>query len=320
MDFIDSLATKGVNVVDDLAGADVLDPYATNDVLGNNGVAIRGKMIDSVSIKAELVKTEMFTAGTNRFDPFTVTTITVEGSLFAPSMKEIKSEAVKNKDMSRVMAWANIAPAPLAQEDNAHAYSGDVENEYDEVKLKPSIQQDFGENHPKYYYRRVLVTSYSDVDRQFRATLYDEVFVSSYEEVYDDKDGNGKFTLVMQTFVSSIYDVIVAGPTYKASIISVGSEISDTVQKYTKTTNKVVETVDKIAGTSIADDVENITGKIDSVAESADSLKADDSFTIEKVFEQEGKQADTFINQGQSAVDKAKEYTGVNDKLTDEQR
>ena len=307
----------------DLAGANILDRYATTDMLGQNGVAIDGEMIDSVSIKVELVKKNIFENSTNRYNPVISRTITVKGSLFAPSLIEMYSETVKNKDMSRVMAWASLAQKPGSRGPKYVIDSGDVDKTEDNgIQLNSGIQLDYisDDVYSKYYYRRVLVTTYSDTEKQFRAVLYDKVFVKSYEEVYDDKDGNGKFTLVMQTFVSSIYDVIVAGPTYKASIISVGSEISDTVQKYTKTTNKVVETVDKIAGTSIADDVENITGKIDSVAESADSLKADDSFTIEKVFEQEGKQADTFINQGQSAVDKAKEYTGVNDKLTDEQR
>ena len=310
-----------INATNDLMNADFFDPYASEKVLGKNGVAINDAMIDSVSIKKESIKKEMFTEGTNRFDFFTVTTITVKGSLFAPSLIEMKSKTVKNKDMSRVMAWANLAPKRLVLEDNNHEYSGDINNEHDEVKLKPSIQSDYGDNHPKYYYRRVLVTSYSDTDKRFRAVLHDKVFVSSYEEVYDDKDGNGKFTLVMQSVAACVFDVFVAGPTYTWSLVSVTDEVSSVVQKHTKTTNKVVETVDKIAGTSIAGKVENVTGKMDFVAKTADSLKADDGITVESLYEHVGNQKDAFFSdQTQKAIEQAAKYKEAYGKLTDDQK
>ena len=96
----------------------------------------------------------MFTDGTNRFDPYIIRTITVICSLFAPSMIEMKS----------------IPKSGL--------------------QLKPSIHQSFGDNYDKFYYRRVLVTVYLNKDTQFRAALYDRIYVANYTEEYTDKIGN----------------------------------------------------------------------------------------------------------------------------------
>ena len=317
------LISSGLGGVNDLAGADVVDPYASKDIVGQNGIVINGPMIDSVSIKGEAGKKELFTDGINRFDFFTIRTITVKGSLFAPSFFEMKSPfgTVKFKDMSNVMAWANLTPEPLPNERKNPEYSGDVNNDYDEIKLKPSIQSAYGDNHPKHYYRRVLVTSYSNTDTQFRAVLYDKVFVSSYEEVYDDKDGNGKFTLVMQSIAANVFDVVVAGPTYEwglNAVASATSEISSIAQKHTKTTNKIAETIDKLGGTHYADDVKNVTGKIDSIAETSDSIR-DDS-TTDNIFDNIGKQGDAFTDQTKKTIEQAKEYKKAYDKLTEAQK
>ena len=319
------LVSSGLGAVNDLAGADVVDPYASKDIVGQNGIVINGPMIDSVSIKGEAGKKELFTDGINRFDFFTIRTITVKGSLFAPSLFEMKSPfgTVKFKDMSNVMAWANLTPEPLPNELENPEYSGDVvPNQKDKsFKLKPSIQNTYGKNHPKHYYRRVLVTSYSNTDTQFRAVLYDKVFVSSYEEVYDDKDGNGKFTLVMQSIAANVYDVVVAGPTYEwgfNAVASATSEISSIAQKHTKTTNKIVETIDKLGGTHYADDVKNVTGKIDSIAETSDSIR-DDS-TTDNIFDNIGKQGDAFTDQTKKTIEQAKEYKKAYDKLTEAQK
>ena len=191
----------------------------------------------------------------------------------------------------------------------------------DAFKLNPTKQRSYGNNYAKFYYRRVLVAVYSDKDTQFRAILHDKVFVSSYEEIYDDKDGNGKFTLVMQCVGASAFDVFVAGPTYKLTVISVTDQISSAAQKHTKTAEKVVETVDRVAGTSISDDVKKYTKKIDSVAETADSLKADDSITIDNLVDNTDKQAKTFHpTDMQDAIAQAAKYQEAYGALTDAQK
>ena len=281
----------------DLAGANILDRYATTDMLGQNGVAIDGEMIDSVSIKVELVKKNIFENSTNRYNPVISRTITVKGSLFAPSLIEMYSETVKNKDMSRVMAWASLAQKPGSRGPKYVIDSGDVDKTEDNgIQLNSGIQLDYisDDVYSKYYYRRVLVTTYSDTEKQFRAVLYDKVFVKSYEEVYDDKDGNGKFTLVMQTFVSSIYDVIVAGPTYTWSLVSLGEAVTSTAQEYADKADTVVENLDKVTGKDYSSKVTDITDKVRSVAETTDSVR--EGITIDSTVDNIDQQMDTFTD------------------------
>ena len=281
----------------DLAGANILDRYATTDMLGQNGVAIDGEMIDSVSIKVELVKKNIFENSTNRYNPVISRTITVKGSLFAPSLIEMYSETVKNKDMSRVMAWASLAQKPGSRGPKYVIDSGDVDKTEDNgIQLNSGIQLDYisDDVYSKYYYRRVLVTTYSDTEKQFRAVLYDKVFVKSYEEVYDDKDGNGKFTLVMQSVAANVFDVIVAGPTYTWSLVSLGEAVTSTAQEYADKADTVVENLDKVTGKDYSSKVTDITDKVRSVAETTDSVR--EGITIDSTVDNIDQQMDTFTD------------------------
>ena len=330
VDFGDHLKNTGAAAVADAVGANILDRYATDEMVGENGVVINGEMIDSVSVKAELIKKNMFVEvdeggvkrKENKYLPFILRTITVKGNLFAPSFIEMKSGTIKNKDMSRIMAWASLAPTSVNNNlgEDYVKNSGSLQNK-NGLQLFMSMHREYEPFYKDYYYRRVLVTTYSNTDSQFRAVLYDKVFVSSYEEVYDDKDGNGKFTLVMQSIAANVYDVVVAGPTYEwgfNAVASATSEISSIAQKHTKTTNKIVETIDKLGGTHYADDVKNVTGKIDSIAETSDSIR-DDS-TTDNIFDNIGKQGDTFTDQTKKTIEQAKEYKKAYDKLTEAQK
>ena len=108
------LKNVGAGAVADAVGADILDRYATDDALGENGVAIRGEMINSVSIKPALVKKETLDFGTTQVAKLLITTITVTGNLFAPSLIEMKAKTVKNKNMARVLAWASLPESKSA--------------------------------------------------------------------------------------------------------------------------------------------------------------------------------------------------------------
>ena len=328
VDFGDHLKNTGAAAVADAVGANILDRYATDEMVGNNGVVINGEMIDSVSVKAELIKKNMFVevdeGGVKRKEnkslPFILRTITVKGNLFAPSFIEMKSGTIKNKDMSRIMAWASLAPTSVNNN-----WGEDYVQEAGKIGKKKGFQLymsthiDYEANYKNYYYRRVLVTTYSNTDSQFRAVLYDKVFVSNYEEVYNDKDGNGKFTLVMQSIAASVFDVIVAGPTYDTSLIAFTDQISSVAQKHSKTVANATENVVKATGNSdLADDIKNVTDKINSAAETADSTR--DGITIDSTFDNIGKQADTYSDPTQQAIDQAAKYKEAYGKLTDEQK
>ena len=310
------------NLANNIVGANILDQYATTKVLGENGIAIRGDMIKSVSIKSELAKKDMFVNGTIRVDKFLLTTITVKGSLFAPSLMEFKSESVKNKDMARVAAWAALTPVPVPYDDPNNDYSGLIESiddpkEKDAFKLQPSIQKSYGDNYKEFYYRRVLVTVYSDTDTQFRAILHDKVFVSNYEEVYDDKDGNGKFTLVMQCIGASARDVFIAGPTYAVKPIAVTDQISSTAKKISKGVSTGAKTIDHIAGTDYSKKVDSVTDKFNSGLETADSFRGDGDINLDNINDQINKQGEEWHpTEKDAASKKAVEYQSAYSSLT----
>lgn len=310
------------NLANNIVGANILDQYATTEVLGENGIAIRGDMIKSVSIKSELAKKDMFVNGTIRVDKFLLTTITVKGNLFAPSLMEFRSEAVKNKDMARVAAWAALPPVPAPTKDDNHEYKGDLTNltnakEKAAFKLEPDIQRGYGDDYKNFYYRRVLVTVYSDTDTQFRAVLHDKVFVSSYEEVFDDKDGNGKFTLVMQCIGASAFDVFIAGPTYAVKPIAVTDQISSTAKKISKGVSTGAKTIDHVAGTDYSKKVDSVTDKIDSGLETADSFRGDGDINLDNINDQINKQGEEWHpTEKDAAIKKATEYQSAYSSLT----
>ena len=193
------LKNLGAGAANNLVGGEIFDQYATDDKLGKNGIAINGEMIKSVSIKPALVKKETFNQGTTQVDWTLMTTITVKGSLFAPSMLEMKSKTIRNKNMAKVLAWASL-PKTKSSTDGEN-YLGEAGLGNEAFTLNGTIQRRYvssDEAYESFYYRRVLITVYSDKDTQFRAILHDKVYVDSYEEEYSDKDGNGKFTLVMK--------------------------------------------------------------------------------------------------------------------------
>ena len=311
------------NLANNIVGANILDQYAKTEVLGNNGIAIRGDMIKSVSIKSELAKKDMFVNGTIRVDKFLLTTITVKGNLFAPSLMEFGSEAVKNKDMAKVAAWAALPPVPAPTEDPNGEYKGDLSSLTDAkekaaFKLAPDIQRGYGDDYKNFYYRRVLVTVYSDTDTQFRAVLHDKVFVSSYEEVFDDKDGNGKFTLVMQCIGASAFDVFIAGPTYALKkVIAVTDQISSTAKKVSKGVSTAAKTIDHVAGTDYSKKVDSVTDKINSGLETADSFRGDGDINLDNINDQINKQGEEWHpTEKDAAIKKATEYQSAYSSLT----
>ena len=88
--------------------------------------------------------------------------------MFAPSLIEMASATIKNKYMAKVAAWASLLPVPAPTD-------GDV-SDGDAFKFNSTKQKCYGNF----------------------ARFCNKFFVSSYEEVYDDKNRSGKFTLVMQ--------------------------------------------------------------------------------------------------------------------------
>ena len=314
------LKNAGAGAVADALGANILDRYATTEKLGENGIAIRGEMINSVSIKSELNKKEALVFGSTQVTFRILRTITVTGNLFAPSLIERKSKTIRNKDMAKVMAWANLTPTTLGAPDEDYVIAVGQVDKTEDVKLNTSTLIEYRPDYSKYYYRRVLVTLYSDKDTQFRAVLYDKVYVSSYTEEYTDKDGNGTFTLVMQSVAASIYDANIAGPTYAITALAVADQISTAAGQVTKATNKVVKTVDKVAGTHYSEDVEEYTKKIDNANDGLEYVTKDD-ITIDTVGDNVQKQAENWNpTDMDNAIKQASEYQEAYDGLTPEQK
>ena len=314
------LKNLGAGAANNLVGGEIFDQYATDDKLGKNGIAINGEMIKSVSIKPALVKKETFNQGTTQVDWTLMTTITVKGSLFAPSMLEMKSKTIRNKNMAKVLAWASL-PKTKSSTDGEN-YLGEAGFGDEAFTLNGTIQRRYlsnNETYESFYYRRVLITVYSDKDTQFRAILHDKVYVDSYEEEYSDKDGNGKFTLVMKCVGTNVFDTFIAGPTYKWTPLSVADQITSTAKQHKKTVDKVVESVDKVAGTNIAETIAPYKKKTDSVFDTADSIKGD--ITIDNLADNVDKQAETWHpTDMQDAIDQASEYQKTYSSLTDEQK
>ncbi|MBR5912806.1 MAG: hypothetical protein IKZ58_00360 [Selenomonadaceae bacterium] len=363
----DNLANEAVDVASDVVGTEVKDRYADPKLIGKTGIAISGNMINSVSIKKALTKREVYSGGKNAnkltvlnhgiknilnlWDDIKtqtppsknwVTTITVTGNLFAPNLVNNLSDSEKMKNMAKVLAWASL-PLPNTPIDTDRG-SGNRGNgsQGEALQMDQKIQNGYGDNYVNYYYRRVMVTVYSSEDMQFRAVLHDHVYVASYEEKYTDKDGNGSFTLVMQTKVPySIYDVIVEGPTYDASFLSVvdtaanvGDQIVDATARTAKTADNIMELdgklsgpVDKIASMSknllhgadefLHDSAEKIT--IDNLANRTDDIVdnvRDLEDEIPELKDELHKKNPTISD----VIDQVIEYQEEYNKLSDEQK
>lgn len=79
------------------------------------------------------------------------------------------------------------------------------------------------------------------------------------------------------------------------------------------------ENIAKATGKSdLANDIKNVTDKINSAAETADSTR--DGITIDSTLDNIGKQADTYSDPTQQAIDQAAKYKEAYGKLTDEQK
>ena len=324
--FRENLKNVGADAVNDLVGGGILDQYATTAKLGENGIAINGEMINSVSIKPALIKKETLDVGTTQVAWLLKTTITVKGNLFAPALVEIKSQAVKNKNMARVLAWATLPKTYPSWE--GEDYNGPVTiNDNEGIVLNSEIRIGYvndaaintANSYDSQYYRRVLVTVYSDSNTQFRATLYDRVYVSSYEEEYSDKDGNGKFTLVMECVGTNIFDAFIAGPTFKFSKLALAEQVSSTAKQYTKKTKKVVETIDKVAGTDISDKMEPYMKKTENVGQTTESLSKD--WKLDNLADNTEQQAETWHpTDMEDAINQASEYQQAYGGLSDDQK
>ena len=324
-------ATAAINAASNLVGVDIYDRYADPKKIGNTGIAITGKMIESVQIKKERVGREVFNSGVfnrtvyNTLDNSLVTTITVKGTLFAPEFSQLLAQSTRMKNMARVMAWASLAPT-YGSETEA-GYKGDVTNAVakgESLMLSAGIQTTMKADYNDFYLRRVMVTVYSVDDQQFRAVLHDKVFVKSYEENYTDKDGNGTFTLVMQSKAASIFDVFVAGPTFGFSGLAMIDQVSTTANKVASETHTAFKTVTKTMGVEDNEMVQKIdkglTGAED--ASKLPNVLADsDTYSVDKATEITDHVMDTYVNDSvQSALDDANEYQEAYDKLTDEQK
>lgn len=350
----DHLLNEGAAVASNVVGVEVYDRYANPKIIGKTGIAISGEMITGVTIKKEVTKREVFSGGgglytaegavfdeiKNTLDRTLVTTITVTGSLFAPSLLQNASTSEKMKNMAKVLAWASLPETyGVDNDDDAGEHSGDINHTGEKVQLKPSIQKNDYKNttakparYNSYYFRRVMVTVYSTNDMQFRAILHDNVFVSSYEEKYTDKDGNGSFTLVMQTKTPSIYDVFIEGPTYSWNALTVTDEISSASSKIIDTGDRVIHTVDKQLGldgklSGVADkiaDTSKLATDLPNAVLDSDSLTADN--ILDHVDDTTDNIKDTiediknYDDPVQAAIDEATEYQTEYDKLTDAQK
>ncbi|MBR0260260.1 MAG: hypothetical protein IJQ85_00505 [Selenomonadaceae bacterium] len=331
VDLKEHAATAAINAASNLIGVDIYDRYADPEKIGETGIAITGKMIESVQIKKELIKREVFNSGVfnrtvyNTLDSSLVTTITVKGTLFAPEFSQTAAKATRLKSMARVMAWASLAPT-YGSED-ADGYKGDIttkEAKGESLLLSAGIQKKMKEEYNDSYLRRVIVTVYSVDDQQFRAVLHDKVFVKSYEENYTDKDGNGTFTLVMQSKAASIFDVFVAGPTFKFSYLAMMDQVSTTASTLASETHTGFKTVTKAMGVEDNEVVKQIDKGLSGIEDASklpNVLADSDTYSVDKMSEITNHVMDDYINDSvQSALDDAKNYQETYDKLTKEQQ
>lgn len=331
VDLKEHAATAAINAASNLIGVDIYDRYADPDKIGKTGIAITGKMIESVQIKSERGSREVFNSGVfnrtvyNTLDAFTLTTITVKGTLFAPEFSQFAAKATRLKSMARVMAWASLAPTYSSEV--AEGYKGDVTNAQakgESLMLSAGIQQTMKANYNDFYLRRVLVTVYSVDDQQFRAVLHDKVFVKSYEENYTDKDGNGTFTLVMQSKAASIFDVFVAGPTFQFSYLAMMDQVSTTASTLASETHTGFKTVTKAMGVEDNEVVKQIDKGLSGIEDASklpNVLADSDTYSVDKATEITDHVMDTYVNDSvQSALDDANEYQEAYGKLTDEQK
>lgn len=327
-------AVGAVKAASNLVGVDIYDRYADPKKIGNTGIAITGKMIESVQIKKERVGREVFNSGVfnrtvyNTLDNSLVTTITVKGTLFAPEFSQLLAQSTRMKNMARVMAWASLAPTYSSEV--SEGYKGDVTNAVakgESLLLSAAKQKSMVKDSNKYedfYLRRVMVTVYSVDDQQFRAVLHDKVFVKSYEENYTDKDGNGTFTLVMQSKAASIFDVFVAGPTFQFSGLAMIDQVSTTASKVASETHTAFTTVTKAAGVEDNETVQKIDKSLTMTEDTTklpNVLADSDTYSVDKATEITDHVMDTYVNDSvQSALDDANEYQEAYGKLTDEQK
>ena len=169
-----------------------------------------------------------------------------------------------------------------------------------------------------------MVTVYSTTDTQFRAVLLDKVVVKSYEENYTDKDGNGTFTLVMQSAAASIFDVFVEGPTFKGTYLSFMDQISSSANKAFSSTRTTTKAVAKAAGLENDPGVQKFDNALHAEEEGVtipQILADSDNYSPDKAKEITDHVMDTYVNDSvQSALDDANEYQEAYDKLTDEQK
>ena len=335
VDLSEHVATAAIGAASNLIGVDIYDRYADPKKIGNTGIAITGKMIESVQIKKERVGREVFNSGVfnrtvyNTLDNSLFTTITVKGTLFAPEFSQLAAVATQMKNMAKVMAWASLAPTYGSETEDG--YKGDVKTKEaaqgKSLQLSAARQKEMntgGNNYADFYLRRVMVTIYSVDDMQFRAVLHDKVFVQSYEENYTDKDGNGTFVLVMKSKAASIFDVFVEGPTFKVKYLSVADQVSTSANKVASETHTAFTTVTKAAGVEDNEVVQKIdkalTGTED-LTKLPKALADSDTYSADKAKEVTEHIMDTYVNDSvQSGIDEANNYQEAYDKLTDEQK
>ena len=328
-------AVGAVDAASNLVGVDIYDRYADPKKIGNTGIAITGKMIESVQIKKERVGREVFSSGVfnrsiyNTLDISLFTTITVKGILFAPEFSQLAAKATRLKSMARVMAWASLAPTYGSEVEDG--YKGDVDGKKaaqgESLMLSAKLQKEMNKDPNKYadfYTRRVMVTVYSVDDMQFRAVLHDKVFVQSYEENYTDKDGNGTFTLVMKSKAASIFDVFVEGPTFKVSWLSAADQVSTTANKMASEGHDVVKTVGKAAGLEDNETFQKIDKGFSGLEDATNIPKVladSDTYSTEKAKDITDHIMDDYVNDSvQAGIDEANDYISLYNQLSDDQK
>lgn len=255
----------GMDVVGDLIGMDFYDRYA-NKLTSDESVALTGEMVSDVKINTSLTKREVYKIPlqlgqeANTLSKSIVNTVTVKGRLLMPSASFLAfaaaKEVSKKKDTSKIWLWANTLLVTPADDNEKKAYE-------------------------KAYYRKVLITVYSNTDQQFRAYVMEKAFVDSYEENFDS-NGDGTFTLVMKEVIVHPMDFKVEGPSFEISALSVISQIDTAVSKAADHTKKFTEAVEVFVGTDskVAKGFKAYAGATRGVTEFVDSNIVDGDLSV----------------------------------------
>ena len=323
---LEHMGDAAMGALTDVIDLDVYDKYA-NKLKNPNSVALRGSMITDMKFSTELSMLESFTEGTNSFGKVVKMKITVKGRLYMPPAIGAVN---RKKNTSKILMWANT-PIPAKKANPNQQNAGGIQRANAMANVMENIgmgedpnkkPDDLADN----YYRTVVATIYSTTDKQFRAVVLKKAFVKSYEESYNSQDGDGTFTLVIQQKLDNLEDMMVQGPTYKLSALSVASKVADTAKSVASKTSKVTETVEKYTGDTAATKmIKKITGSVESTTDTFQSTIVEGDLKVETLSEKVDEHTDSikekYIDDTiQNKIDEAKEYLDKYNALSEEQK